>query len=199
LTPIIYTLRIIALAIMILWFIIYWQAGRGLVVNLRQKIDPSHIYHDRPLVILISLFSSLVWITGLLILRRRIPWVDTSLTATLVYPGLALTLAGTIGVSITRYQLGKYWSAVARLQPDHALVDVGAYRVVRHPLYAFAVMQAFGTCLVFPSWWNIILTVLVVICFVLKTTGEDRHILRLISGYEEYTSKVPYLLIPGIW
>lgn len=134
-----------------------------------------------------------------MILRRRIPWADTALTVALAVPGFLLTLVGTIGVSLTRYQLGKYWSAAARLQPDHTLVEVGAYRVVRHPLYAFAILQSLGTCLAFPTWWNAVLTILVITCFVLKTNGEERFVLSALRGYQEYAGRVKYLLFPGLW
>lgn len=194
-----FILRIITLVTVILWFVIYWRGGRGLVKDLKTDVQSQKPYHDRPLVILIAALSSVMWVTGLFILRERIPWQDTPLTSMLAYPGLILTVVGTLGVSITRAQLGKYWSAAARLQPDHAVVEVGAYRVVRHPLYAFAILQAIGTGLAFPTWWNLVLSLMVTVCFVLKTSGEDRFVLAALTGYKEYASRVPYLLIPGLW
>jgi len=194
-----FILRILTLITVILWFVIYWRAGRGLVMDIKKDLQTQKQYHDRPLVILISFFSSLVWLSGLLILRQRIYWEDTALTTALAVPGFLLTLIGTIGVSLTRYQLGKYWSAAARLQPDHTVVEIGAYRVVRHPLYAFTLLQSLGTCLAFPTWWNALLTMLVIACFVLKTSGEERFVLSALGGYKEYAGRVKYLLFPGLW
>lgn len=191
--------RITTLIVIILWFILYWQGGRQLLIGFRPgKNDPTK-YNDRPLVLMIAVLSMSVWISGLLILRKRIPWIESETTMTLAFVGLGLALIGTLGVSFSRRQLGPYWSAETHVRQDHQVVASGPYRIVRHPLYAFAIIQSIGTCMVFPTIWNIISTILVCLCFVLKTIGEDRNIASRISGYQEYARKVPYLLIPRIW
>ena len=191
--------RITTLVIVILWFVLYWQGGRQLVKGLRSKNSDPAKYNDRPLVLLIAVLSMIVWISGLLLIRKRIPWTDSDTTRILAYVGLGMTLIGTLGVSFSRRQLGPYWSAETHVRQDHQVVASGPYRIVRHPFYAFAILQCIGTCMVFPTILNIIALVLICLCFVLKTIGEDRNIASRISGYQDYARQVPYLLIPRIW
>lgn len=191
--------RITTLIVVILWFILYWQGGRQLVMGLRSRSTDPTRYNDRPLVLIILVLSMIVWISGLLILRNRIHWIESEVTRILAFVGLGLVLIGTMGVSFSRRQLGPYWSADTHVRQDHQVVASGPYRIVRHPLYAFAILQCIGTCMVFPTILNITSSILICLCFVLKTIGEDRNIASRISGYQEYARQVPYLLIPRIW
>jgi protein-S-isoprenylcysteine O-methyltransferase Ste14 len=147
---------------------------------------------------IVALSNLLLW-TGYLITRAYIE-VDLLVCATpvTIVGGLAV-LAGTIGTMVCRQQLGRLWSAQTMLLADHWVVESGAYRVVRHPIYACACLMTVGTVLVFATWWNILAGALVLILYGAKATREERALAAGLPGYRAYQKRVRYRLAPWIW
>ena len=94
-----------------------------------------------------------------------------------------------------------YLSSWARLQDDRGQVVVqdGMYRRIRHPMYLGVIVGFLGTPLVLNSWWAMIPSVAIVGLFVYRTYREDRMLMDGLAGYAEYSEKVKYRLLPGIW
>ncbi len=49
------------------------------------------------------------------------------------------------------------------------------------------------------SWWGLIPQGMIVALLVLRTVLEDRALVEKLEGYKEYTQKVRFRLIPGVW
>jgi len=49
------------------------------------------------------------------------------------------------------------------------------------------------------SWWGFIPSALGIGTFVLRTALEDRTLRAKLPGYTEFTTRVRYRLLPGIW
>ncbi|MFC1936628.1 methyltransferase family protein [Chloroflexota bacterium] len=94
-----------------------------------------------------------------------------------------------------------YLSSWARIQEDRGQVVVqeGMYRWIRHPMYLGIIAAFLGMPLAFNSWWALIPGALIVGLFVYRTYREDRMLIDGLPGYAEYTEKVKYRLLPGIW
>jgi protein-S-isoprenylcysteine O-methyltransferase Ste14 len=94
-----------------------------------------------------------------------------------------------------------YLSSWARIQDDRGQVVVqeGLYRRIRHPMYLGIIVGFLGIPLVLSSWWAMIPSVVIVGLFVYRTYLEDLMLIDGLAGYAEYTEKVRYRLIPGIW
>jgi protein-S-isoprenylcysteine O-methyltransferase Ste14 len=56
-----------------------------------------------------------------------------------------------------------------------------------------------GTTLVFPTWWNILATLLIILAYILKTLDEDQYLEDNLTGYTDYQRRVPYHLVPRVW
>ena len=65
--------------------------------------------------------------------------------------GLALMVAGATVNILGRLALGANWGDHIRIYRNHGLVTRGAYRLVRHPLYASLIWMACGASLVFEN------------------------------------------------
>src|SRR5262249_5602555 len=80
----------------------------------------------------------------------------------------------------------------------HKVVDTGVYSVVRHPMYSGAVLLIFGMPLWLESYAGVIFAALPVATLVVRILIEERFLKRELKGYEEYTKRVRYRLVPFV-
>lgn len=94
-----------------------------------------------------------------------------------------------------------YLSSWARIQDDRSqvVVEEGLYQRIRHPMYLAIILAFLGIPLALGSWWGLIPSFLIVGLFVYRTYREDQMLIEGLAGYIEYTHKVRYRLLPGIW
>jgi len=91
---------------------------------------------------MLGFFALLYLILRLRVTERPVPpWV--------LIAGLVLLVAGTAVNLLGRLNLGGNWGDQVVVYHDHTLVARGAYRWVRHPLYASLVWMGVGAALVF--------------------------------------------------
>jgi protein-S-isoprenylcysteine O-methyltransferase Ste14 len=95
----------------------------------------------------------------------------------------------------------RFFSTVVRIQTDrgHMVCDSGPYRIVRHPGYAANILALPGIMLALGSVWTIIPVIVALIITAIRTALEDRTLQEELSGYRDYTHRVRYRLIPGIF
>ena len=95
----------------------------------------------------------------------------------------------------------RFFSGVVRIQTDrgHVVCDTGPYRFVRHPGYAGSILPVFGIVLALGSVWTLIPAAVAAIIGVIRTTLEDQTLQKELPGYRDYTQRVRYRLIPGIY
>ena len=95
----------------------------------------------------------------------------------------------------------RFFSSVVRIQTDreHAVCDSGPYRFVRHPGYAGNILPLLGIVLALGSVWTLIPAVFALIISVIRTALEDKTLQEELPGYRDYTQRVHYRLIPGIY
>jgi protein-S-isoprenylcysteine O-methyltransferase Ste14 len=94
-----------------------------------------------------------------------------------------------------------YFSQIVRIQDDrgHSVATDGPYRYVRHPGYVGAIAFDLGTSIMLGSLWAIILSVVSVALFVVRTALEDKTLQKELAGYKDYAQRVRYRLIPNVW
>lgn len=120
-----------------------------------------------------------------------------------LYLQIAALLVG-ITATIKIFQLmavNQYFSTYVRIQTErgHRAITDGPYRYIRHP-GNLAMCIAIATIpLILGSWWAAIPTFIAVVLVVVRTALEDRILRAELPGYQEYTHKTRYRLIPGIW
>ncbi len=95
----------------------------------------------------------------------------------------------------------RFFSSVMRIQQDraHVVCDSGPYRIVRHPGYAGNILALPGIVLALGSVWTIIPVVIALIIAVTRTVLEDKTLQEELPGYRDYTLRVRYRLIPGVF
>jgi protein-S-isoprenylcysteine O-methyltransferase Ste14 len=114
--------------------------------------------------------------------------------------GYALLMTGMVGLTWAE-SVNKFFEPTVRIQTDrgHRVIDTGPYAIVRHPGYVAGFLVFIGMPLSLGSFWALIPAVLACLLLVLRTVWEDRTLREELAGYKEYTQRVHYRLIPGVW
>jgi protein-S-isoprenylcysteine O-methyltransferase Ste14 len=122
-------------------------------------------------------------------------------------PGLVIAWVG-----LVLFAAG--WSVIAIAMPDNPLaapvvkaqhergqsvVRTGLDRVVRHPMYAGAIVLMLGAPLWLGSWAGVLLAAVPLATLVLRVAVEERWLRRELWGYEDHARRVRWRLLPLIW
>ncbi len=99
------------------------------------------------------------------------------------------------------FRENSFLSPAIRVQSEReqTVITTGPYSIVRHPMYAAAVIFFIGTCLLLGSWHGLIVSLGLVTAIAWRAVQEEHTLLLELPGYDEYMSKVKYRLIPYIW
>ena len=111
--------------------------------------------------------------------------------------GMALSVVLVFRAMMTNH----YFSAVIRIQSErgHRLIDQGVYGIVRHPGYAGMIPSMPLSGLALGSWWAFAIGLGYSMLMLRRVLFEDTFLRSHLEGYQEYTRRVRYRLIPGVW
>jgi protein-S-isoprenylcysteine O-methyltransferase Ste14 len=114
--------------------------------------------------------------------------------------GLALFAAGW-GIMALALRANSFAAPVVRRQEERGqvVVDRGPYAIVRHPMYAGDVPMMIGLALALGSYALALAVVVVIATLVARIGVEERLLRRTLPGYEDYTRRVRWRLVPGVW
>jgi protein-S-isoprenylcysteine O-methyltransferase Ste14 len=81
----------------------------------------------------------------------------------------------------------------------HRVIESGVYSVVRHPMYAGAIPLLVGMPLWLESYAATVLASVPIAILALRIVIEERFLRRELKGYDTYTQRIRYRLIPFVW
>jgi len=112
--------------------------------------------------------------------------------------GDALLLAGWLGI-LAVFRANTFAAATVQVAAGQTVISTGPYAVVRHPMYAAALVMLFGIPIALGSWWGALVVVALVPVLAWRLVDEERVLVRDLDGYAAYRHKVPWRLIPNVW
>jgi protein-S-isoprenylcysteine O-methyltransferase Ste14 len=114
--------------------------------------------------------------------------------------GGALVIAGFLATVLV-FRENSFAAPVVRVQAERGqrVIDTGPYAVVRHPMYAAAVLYLAGMPLLLGSWYGLAIAPLMIAGIAPRAVFEERLLKRDLPGYADYMRRVRYRLIPGVW
>ena len=92
-----------------------------------------------------------------------------------------------------------YLSRTIKVEEGQTVISTGLYAVVRHPMYTASTVMFLALPLILGSWYALIPFALYPVIMIVRIRGEEKLLTAELSGYEEYTRKVRFRLIPFIW
>jgi protein-S-isoprenylcysteine O-methyltransferase Ste14 len=147
---------------------------------------------------LVGLVVFVSWLVLCALDARRFGWSPVPLYAQAIG---AVLIALCMIVVWQVYRFNTFAAPQVRVQTERqkrAITD-GPYRIVRHPMYAGALLMFVGTPLLLGSWWGLLFVPLGGAGIGIRAVGEERMLRRELPGYEEYTRHVRFRMIPGVW
>ena len=114
--------------------------------------------------------------------------------------GLVLFIAGWWIITLTLQENAFAAPAVRHLADKHqTVIDTGVYSLVRHPMYAGVVPLLIGMSLWLQSFTTALLAIAPITTLAVRIYFEEDFLRRELKGYEEYTRRVHYRLLPFVW
>jgi len=118
---------------------------------------------------------------------------------TIRWIGVALFAAGGALRLWPVFVLGRRFSGLVAIQPEHALVTTGIYGVLRHPSYLGALIFSLGWSLAFRSGVGVLLTALLIPPLLARIRAEETLLLAHFGAeYDAYRSR-SWRLLPGVY
>lgn len=97
------------------------------------------------------------------------------------------------------FKENSYAARTIQVEKNQKVITTGPYSIIRHPMYIGVILMYLFMPIALGSYWALIFFIPVIALVIFRTLDEERVLLRDLKGYVEYTKKVKYRLIPGIW
>jgi protein-S-isoprenylcysteine O-methyltransferase Ste14 len=142
--------------------------------------------------------SRLVFLIAFLLpgLDHRFGWSHVPVAAVLAAD--ALVFLGYVLVFLV-FRENTYASRVVEVEREQKVISTGPYALVRHPMYLGTSIMFLATPIALGSYWALPVFLTLPCVLVCRIQNEEEVLLRELTGYQEYTQKVRYRLIPFIW
>ncbi|HEY8175285.1 MAG TPA: isoprenylcysteine carboxylmethyltransferase family protein [Gemmatimonadaceae bacterium] len=114
--------------------------------------------------------------------------------------GIALIIAGSLLRRHCFQILGQYFTAVVQVRANQPVIDVGAYRLLRHPSYTAGLIMFAGIGLALGNWASLVAAVVIPwAAYAYRVRAEERALLATLGEpYRAYMRRtkrfIPYVI-----
>jgi protein-S-isoprenylcysteine O-methyltransferase Ste14 len=145
----------------------------------------------------VQAIASIVFVADFAVsaLDHRFRWSSVPTYAEVA--GDLMMLAG-FAITFAVFQANTYTSGIIEVAENQRVISTGPYGVVRHPMYAGALVMLFGIPLALGSWWGMLVNVPLTAAIVWRLLDEERFLSEHLAGYRDYMQKVRWRLVPFI-
>lgn len=188
------------------FFIVFEASGQGLgvyflvhdrkVLQRRMEIGPTAEKEPAQKIISALFLAGFVVMLIFPALDHRYGW--SSVPAYLSVIGDVL-VAISLLANIPILKANKYAASTIRVEEGQSVVSTGPYAWVRHPMYSVVMILLVGIPLALGSWLGLLWAIAFFPVLVWRLLDEEKFLHKNLPGYEEYTQKVRYRLIPHVW
>lgn len=174
----------------------YWALRKPEVLRRRMHAGPIAETRTAQKVAIIGTYTMVVAVLIVSALDHRFGW--SQVPTPVVVVGDLLVAIG-LGMTIVVVNQNNYAAATVTVEAEQTVMSDGLYGLARHPMYAFAMIMIVGMPIALDSYWGLVTVVPAVAVLALRIDDEEKMLRQELVGYVEYTRKVPYRVIPGVW
>ena len=154
---------------------------------------------QRPTQKIILMLGLLVYVAAIVImvLDHRFGWSP----AVPAWLSLSADALGALGILIYFLVIreNRYAASTVQVAEGQTVISTGPYAIVRHPMYAGAILVFIGMPLALGSWWGLLCVPLFIAGFAWRLLDEEKFLRANLPGYAAYMGNVRYRLIPYVW
>jgi protein-S-isoprenylcysteine O-methyltransferase Ste14 len=148
---------------------------------------------------IITAIGSLVFVAAIVVMvfDHRFAWSP----AVSAYLSILGDTLGALGILVYLFVVreNRYAAATVKVVKGQTVVSTGPYAIVRHPMYAGALLVCVGAPLALGSWWGLLFTPVFIAWFAWRLLNEEEYLRENLPAYTEYAHDVRYRLVPYIW
>jgi protein-S-isoprenylcysteine O-methyltransferase Ste14 len=186
----------------IFWFVL--SASALLITFYFLKRDPGLIERRLPAAEkemsqkIIQGLATLFFVTEIVVpgLDHRFHW--SNVPPVLVISRDLLVAMGFV-VIFQVFKENSFASSIIEVNRSQSVISTGPYRLVRHPMYAAALLIEVFTPLALGSYWALLFFPFMFLATAWRLINEEKFLARHLPGYDEYRQKTRYRLIPLAW
>jgi protein-S-isoprenylcysteine O-methyltransferase Ste14 len=97
------------------------------------------------------------------------------------------------------FRANTFTAATIGVAQDQQVVSTGPYAIVRHPMYAGALVMLAGVPLALGSWWALLAVPAMTLVIAWRLRDEERQLAAELPGYADYRTRVKSRLVPFVW
>jgi protein-S-isoprenylcysteine O-methyltransferase Ste14 len=143
-------------------------------------------------------FSKIFFFFGFLVPGFDFRYRWSSVPSWLVIASDVIIFAGYM-IIFSVFRENQYTSRIIEVERGQKVISTGPYSIVRHPMYAGIILMFIFMPIALGSFWALIPLSPAIGIIIPRLLNEEIVLSKELKGYEEYTKKVRYRLIPGVW
>lgn len=198
------------------WTLSYWQAWVFIVVfslatnaigiylslkdpallERRKKFGPAAEQRMSQKIIMSLTLVALIAFFVFCALDYRFGWSPVPAYVSLL--GDVLVALGLL-INLIVFRENSYGGSSIETVADQKVISTGLYRLIRHPMYMGVLVMMIGVPLALGSLWGLVILALVIPVLIWRILDEEKMLRKDLPGYNEYTHKVHYRLVPYLW
>lgn len=159
----------------------------------RMKMKEKEMTQKRLIIISWVFFAAAYIIPGFDV---RYGWSNVPLWVVIIAE--ILVLAGYL-IVVAVFMHNSYASRIIEVTKGQKVISTGPYAIVRHPMYTAIIIMYLASPLALGSYWAFLPALITPVIIIPRLLNEEKILKKELKGYAEYTHKVRYRLIPGIW
>jgi protein-S-isoprenylcysteine O-methyltransferase Ste14 len=175
---------------------VYFLRQDPALVERRMRVGPAAEQEPTQKLIVTLMLMSFLLLVIVSAFDRRWHWSAMPVWLVLL---AELGIVASFAIFVAVMRENSYAASTVRVETDQPVVSSGLYGILRHPMYAGALLTAVCIPLALGSSWSLLLLILVVPLLVWRLLDEERVLKRDLPGYADYCRRVRYRLVPGIW
>jgi protein-S-isoprenylcysteine O-methyltransferase Ste14 len=132
-----------------------------------------------------------------------VPALDVRFGWSVVPPGVALlgdllVITGFYFISVV-YRENTFTSATIEVAAGQKVISTGPYAIVRHPMYASALLYLVGTPVALGSYRGLVVFAAMIPLLIWRLLDEEQLLSKNLPGYTQYQQHVRHRLVPFVW